>query len=120
MAGGYAEGVKVLAHPVDNPPPSGVLSGRPWRLTSTVSEEIVTRIRPRVPLDFQVSDFLLHVLASRGVTENRDLEQYFYPSLDHLHDPFLLAEMDRAVDRMFQAARDGERVLGNRTVVLNR
>ncbi len=70
----------------------------------------MTRIRPRVPLDFQVSDFLLHVLAGRGVTENRDLEQYFYPSLDHLHDPFLLMEMDRAVDRMFQAARDGERV----------
>jgi single-stranded-DNA-specific exonuclease len=57
-----------------------------------------------------VSDYLLQVLAGRGVTENRDLEQFFYPSLDHLLDPFLLTEMDRAAERMFQAARDGERV----------
>jgi single-stranded-DNA-specific exonuclease len=70
----------------------------------------VSRIRPKVPLDFQVSDCLLHVLAGRGVTGNRDLEQFFYPSLEHLHDPFLLTEMDRAVDRTRQAARDGERV----------
>jgi single-stranded-DNA-specific exonuclease len=79
-------------------------------VTSIVSEDVVTRIRPKVPLDFQVSDCLLQVLAGRGVTDNPDLEQYFYPSLDHLHDPFLLKEMDRAVERMFQAARDGERV----------
>ena len=70
----------------------------------------MTRIRREVPLDFQVSDCLLQVLAGRGVTENHDLEKFFYPSLEHLHDPFLLMEMDRAVERMFQAARDGERV----------
>ncbi len=61
-------------------------------------------------MDFQVSDCLLQVLAGRGVTENHDLERFFYPSLEHLHDPFLLLEMDRAVERMYQAARDGERV----------
>ncbi len=68
------------------------------------------RIRPKVPLDFQVSDCLLQVLAGRGVTKIRDMEQFFYPSLEALHDPFLLTEMDRAVERTFQAARDGERV----------
>jgi single-stranded-DNA-specific exonuclease len=75
-----------------------------------VSEETVTLIRPKVPLDFQVSDCLLQVLVGRGVTGDRDLEKFFYPSLDHLHDPFLLKEMDRAVDRLYQAARDSERV----------
>jgi len=67
-------------------------------------------MRTRVPLDFQVSDYLLQVLAARGVTEGKELERYFYPSLDHLHDPLLLKEMDRAVERTRQAARDGERV----------
>ena len=76
-----------------------------------MSEDIVTRIRREVPLDFQVSDCLLQVLAGRGVTENRALERFFYPSLDQLFDPFLLLEMDRAVERMYQAARDGERVV---------
>lgn len=88
----------------------GLLSGRPWRPEYAVAEEVVARIKRAFPLDFQVSDCLLHVLAGRGVTEGKDLERFFYPSLDQLHDPFLLQEMDRAVARMYQAARDGERV----------
>ena len=75
-----------------------------------MSADQVSLIRPKVPLDFQVSDCLLQVLVGRGVTKIRDMEQFFYPSLEALHDPFLLTEMDRAVERTFQAARDGERV----------
>jgi single-stranded-DNA-specific exonuclease len=89
---------------------AGILSGRPWRTHAAVPGDVVAMIRRSVPLDFQVSDCLLQVLAGRGVTENPDLERFFYPSLEHLHDPFLLKEMDRAVERMYQAARDGERV----------
>jgi len=99
-----------LNQPHDKSLHSGILSGRPWRSHSIVSDDVVTRIRREVPLDFQVSDCLLQVLAGRGVTENRELERFFYPSLEHLHDPFLLMEMDLAVERMFQAARDGEKV----------
>ena len=73
-------------------------------------DDLVTTMRTKVPLDFQVSDCLLQVLAVRGVTGGRDLERFFYPSLDHLHDPFELQEMDRAVERTLQAVRDGERV----------
>ncbi len=102
--------MQILAQPVDSSLHSGILSGRPWRLSSVVSADQVSLIRPKVPLDFQVSDCLLQVLVGRGVTKIRDMEQFFYPSLEALHDPFLLTEMDRAVERTFQAARDGERV----------
>ncbi|MCB1183682.1 single-stranded-DNA-specific exonuclease RecJ [bacterium] len=89
---------------------TGVLSGRPWAATYAVQEGLAERIRRKVPLQFQVSDCLLNVLAGRGVTGSDELERFFYPSLDQLHDPFLLQEMDLAVARMIQAARDGERV----------
>ncbi len=88
----------------------GLLSGRPWRPDFAVADEIIARIRREFPLDIQVTDCLLKVLAGRGVTEGNDLDHFFYPSLDQLFDPFLLMEMDVAVERMFQAARDGERV----------
>ena len=97
------ENLSGLDHP-------GLLSGRPWCAERAVADDLVASIRRRVPLDFQVSDHLLKVLAGRGVTEGRELERFFYPSLDHLFDPFLLVEMEAAVERMYQAARDGERV----------
>jgi len=67
-------------------------------------------MRRKLPLDFPVSDALINVLACRGVTHTADLDRFFYPSLEQLHDPFLLDEMDRAVDRVLQAATRGERV----------
>ncbi len=88
----------------------GLLSGRPWRSGYTVADDVVSRIRRDFPLDIQVTDCLLRVLAGRGVTDAMDLDHFFYPSLEQLHDPFLLQEMDVAVERMYQAARDGERV----------
>jgi len=88
----------------------GVLSGRPWRSEAELDDNIVSEIRRECPLDIDVSDCLLKVLAGRGTRDARDMEEFFYPALDRLHDPFLLLEMDVAVERMYQAARDGEKV----------
>ena len=88
----------------------GILSGRPWRACCSIDQDLVGRIRRQVPLDFQVSDYLLQILAVRGVTGSRDLDNFFYPSLDHLLDPFTLVEMDLAVERMCRAVRGGEKV----------
>ncbi len=57
-----------------------------------------------------VSERLLTLLGSRGLIARRDLESFFYPSLEHLDDPFLLVEMDKAVARVMQAARGSESV----------
>ncbi|MFT5233186.1 MAG: single-stranded-DNA-specific exonuclease [Candidatus Krumholzibacteriia bacterium] len=89
---------------------SGLLSSRPWQADAEVSDELIAQIRRDFPLDIQVSDCLLKILAGRGITGSEELEEYFYPSLDQLYDPFLLLEMEAATERMFQAARDGEKV----------
>ncbi len=90
--------------------PVGVFTGRPWHRGAPIGDEVLSAMRRTVPLDVPVSDCLLRVLAARGVTETHSLEGFFYPSLDQLHDPFELEEMDHAVERVRQAARDGERV----------
>lgn len=94
----------------ESPGPAGIFSGRPWRPHFGVDGDVVGTMRRKIPLDFQVSDTLLSVLAGRGVTRGGELEHFFYPSLDHLHDPFELLEMDRAVARLFQAVQAEERV----------
>ncbi|MFO7653835.1 MAG: single-stranded-DNA-specific exonuclease RecJ [Candidatus Krumholzibacteriia bacterium] len=88
----------------------GLLSGRPWCARPPVPPPVLEAMRRVVPLDVPVSDRLLTVLACRGLTQGRELESFFYPSLEHLPDPFLMREMDRAADRILAAARRGEHV----------
>lgn len=88
----------------------GWLTGRPWQSGEEPAAETVERLRRDVPLMEPVSERLLNLLACRGMTSRRDLESFFYPSLEHLSDPFLLVEMDRAVARMLKAVRGQEKV----------
>jgi single-stranded-DNA-specific exonuclease len=49
---------------------------------------------------------IARLLVVRGLDEPAEAARFLAPSLDHLHDPFGLADMDRAVDRL-RAAIDG-------------
>lgn len=51
------------------------------------------------------------VLVARGLVDERDRRLFLDQSLDRLHDPFLLAGMDIAVDRMARAIHSGEKIL---------
>jgi single-stranded-DNA-specific exonuclease len=54
--------------------------------------------------------WLAVLLARRGVKDSAGAERYLSPSLDQLHDPFLLAGMEAAVARLLDARARGERV----------
>ena len=50
------------------------------------------------------------LLCMRGFTDPETADRFLNPSLDHLHDPFRLADMDRAVVRLERALAQGERI----------
>ena len=52
-----------------------------------------------------VAPWLAALLARRGVADAEGAERFLHPSLDQLHDPFLLAGMEESVARLL-AARD--------------
>ena len=54
--------------------------------------------------------WLAILLARRGVTDSQGAERFLHPSLDQLHDPFLLAGMEEAVARLLDARSRGERI----------
>lgn len=58
-----------------------------------------------------INSTLSAVLIQRGIEDYHAAHRFFRPSLDHLHDPFLLKDMDRAVDRVKQAVDHGEKIL---------
>lgn len=51
------------------------------------------------------------ILAERGITGFEEAKTFFRPSLDMLHDPFLMKDMQKAVDRIDAARKNHERVM---------
>jgi single-stranded-DNA-specific exonuclease len=54
--------------------------------------------------------WLAGLLARRGVADGPAAERFLSPSLDQLHDPFLLAGMEEAVERLLAARSGRERI----------
>ncbi|HVT85361.1 MAG TPA: single-stranded-DNA-specific exonuclease RecJ [Chitinophagaceae bacterium] len=51
------------------------------------------------------------ILVQRGITTFEDAKDFFRPQLEQLHDPWLMKDMDKAVDRILQATNDHEKIL---------
>ena len=47
-----------------------------------------------------ISESLANLMAQRGISNVEEAEAFFNPSLDYLHDPFLMKDMNIAVDRI--------------------
>ena len=53
---------------------------------------------------------IARLLVLRGMTTAEEAERFLHPRLEHLHDPFRLADLPRAVDRLTRAIEHGERI----------
>lgn len=51
------------------------------------------------------------ILAQRGIGDADAARRFYRPSLDQLHDPFLMADMRQAVERIERALGDQERIM---------
>lgn len=58
-----------------------------------------------------VNPHLSAVLWQRGISDFDSAKKFFRPSFDQLHDPFLLKDMDRAVQRLHEAINRNEKIL---------
>ncbi len=74
---------------------------------------------PPVPSDvFQqlkqqlgIRDVFVKLLIQRGIHTFEEARNFFRPSADHFHDPFLMKDMDKAVSRITRALARGEKIL---------
>lgn len=58
-----------------------------------------------------INEILTGLLVQRGITTFEQAKLYFRPSIHHLHDPFLMKDMDKAVQRLSQAIQNNERIV---------
>jgi single-stranded-DNA-specific exonuclease len=78
-----------------------------WTLKPKPLPEHVKQLQEGLQVDKIVATLLLQ----RGIETYDDAKTFFRPSLDDLHNPFLMKDMDIAVDRIEKAISKNENVL---------
>ena len=78
-----------------------------WITRKDYDLEVVEKLADSLGVD----KIIATLLVERGVTTFEEAKHFFRPSLDQLHDPFLMKDMDRAIARINNAVRNKERML---------
>ena len=78
-----------------------------WILKEQADPVKVDRLATEVGIDKVLAELLI----KRGVESFEDARCFFRPSLDQLHDPFLMQDMDAAVERLHKAITSREKIL---------
>ena len=58
-----------------------------------------------------ISQVLANLLVQRGIDTLEKAKKFFNPQLSDLHDPFLMKDMDKAVERVERAVRNREKIM---------
>ncbi len=80
-----------------------------WKLYSPTPEK--EKIERELAGKLGMSPFLTRILVARGITTESAAKRFFYPQLSDLPDPFLMRDMDVAVDRLNDAIGHKERIM---------
>ena len=59
----------------------------------------------------KIDAILANLLVKRGINTYEDAHSFFRPTLEQLHDPFLMKDMDLAIARIERAIQAGEKIL---------
>ena len=59
----------------------------------------------------RISPVLANLLVQRGIDTVEKAEKFFKPSLADLHDPFLMKDMEKAVERVERAVANQEKIM---------
>ena len=76
-----------------------------------VIEEVEEEAINHLQNELKVSRILCDLLVKRGIKTFDEAKKFFRPNLDDLHDPFLMKDMDLAIDRIGEAMRNNEKIL---------
>ncbi len=78
-----------------------------WSLKPDGSPEIVAALASQLNINKTLANLLVH----RGISTFDQARLFFRPSVTDLHDPFLMRDMDKAIDRMDLAIKNNEKIM---------
>ncbi|WP_339835115.1 single-stranded-DNA-specific exonuclease RecJ [uncultured Flavobacterium sp.] len=78
-----------------------------WNLKSKPEKQKVQQLQS----ELQVDEIIATLLVQRGIETFEQAKTFFRPSLEDLHDPYLMKDMDLAVNRIEKAIKNEENIL---------
>jgi len=78
-----------------------------WTLKPKPNSEIVSKLASQLGIEIPIAALLVQ----RGIETFDDTKKFFRPSLEDLHDPFLMKDMDNAIARIEVAIEQGENIM---------
>jgi single-stranded-DNA-specific exonuclease len=83
------------------------MSLKNWKYFPLLKPQLVEPLQNALSVDWPVAALLVQ----RGIESFDQAQDYFCPSLDQLHNPFLMKDMDRAVERLQKAIDNNQKIL---------
>ncbi|MBV5281918.1 MAG: single-stranded-DNA-specific exonuclease RecJ [Paludibacter sp.] len=80
-----------------------------WIYRTLTKQQI--EIQKKLANELSISPILAQLLVQRDIFTFEDARSFFRPDLSDLHDPFLMADMQNAVDRLTIAMQKNEKIL---------
>lgn len=77
----------------------------------TLQKEPDLKVVHKLSKELSINTTLAKLLAQRGISSFDKAKSFFRPSLEDLHDPFLMKDMRKAVERVQSAISENERIL---------
>ncbi len=78
-----------------------------WKIKEQGNPAVIEHLSQVLGID----NVLANLLIQRGITTYDDAKAFFRPELSQLHDPFLMKDMDKAIDRIDKALQNNENIL---------
>lgn len=78
-----------------------------WTLKSKPTKEKVEKLAK----ELQIEETLASILCQRNIETFDNAKKFFRPNLEDIHDPFLMKDMDKAVQRIEKAIENEENIL---------
>lgn len=77
-----------------------------WEIYN-VDEKLIKEIAKK----FNISELVARIIAHKGIEKDEDINEFLKPTRKDFHDPFLMPDMEKAVDRIVKAIKGKEKTI---------
>lgn len=77
-----------------------------WEIYNVDNEQV-----KKVEKELNISELIARILVHRGMNTKTEIETFLSPTRNDFHDPFLMPDMEKAVERIISAINSKEKIV---------